>query len=72
MGRVETVPRRAGLRRPPCPRRQPVDHVLRPPSEVALGVLPAMYAALNANLPSYLEAIAEEHGALDTRNEVMD
>ena len=48
------------------------DHVFRAPSEVALGILPAIYAALNASLPSYLEALTEEHGALDRRREVID
>ena len=48
------------------------DHVFRAPSEVALGILPAIYAALNAGLPSYLEALEEEHGALDRRREVID
>jgi Kef-type K+ transport system membrane component KefB len=48
------------------------DHVFRAPSEVALGILPAIYAALNASLPSYLEALEEEHGALDRRHEVID
>ena len=48
------------------------DHVFRTPSEVALGILPAIYAALNAGLPSYLEALEEEHGPLERRHEVMD
>jgi Kef-type K+ transport system membrane component KefB len=48
------------------------DHVFRPATEVALGVLPAVYAALNANLPSYLEAQEEAHGALEGRREVID
>jgi len=48
------------------------DHVFRAPTEVALGVLPAIYAALNAGLPSYLEALEEEHGALERRREVID
>lgn len=48
------------------------DHVFRAPTEIALGILPAIYAALNANLPSYLEALADEHGALEQRAEVLD
>jgi Kef-type K+ transport system membrane component KefB len=48
------------------------DHVFRISSEVALGILPAIYAALNAGLPSYLEALEEEHGAVDLRREVLD
>jgi Kef-type K+ transport system membrane component KefB len=48
------------------------NHVFRSPTEVALGILPAIYAALNATLPSYLEAIEEEHGALEQRKEVID
>jgi len=48
------------------------DHVFRAPTEVALGILPAVYAALNGNLPSYQEAQEEEHGRLDARAEVID
>ncbi len=48
------------------------DHVFRPQAEVALGVLPAIYAALNASLPSYLEALEVEHGTLAERREVID
>ncbi len=48
------------------------DHVFRAPAEVALGVLPAIYAALNASLPSYLEALEEEHGAIEARREIID
>ena len=33
---------------------------------------PAVYAALNANLPSYLEAQQEAHGSLEDRREVID
>ncbi len=48
------------------------NHVFRPPTEIALGVLPAIYAALNGELASYQEAAIEEHGALEARREVMD
>ncbi|HLL22947.1 MAG TPA: cation:proton antiporter [Kofleriaceae bacterium] len=48
------------------------NHVFRTATEVALGILPAVYAALNATLPSYLEAVEEEHGALEHRKEVID
>lgn len=48
------------------------DHVFRISSEVALGILPAIYAALNAGLPSYLEAVEQEHGPLSQRTEVID
>ncbi|HWM88159.1 MAG TPA: cation:proton antiporter [Kofleriaceae bacterium] len=48
------------------------DHVFRMPSEVAAGVLPAIYAALNMSLASYLEALVEEHGRLEERAEVLD
>jgi Kef-type K+ transport system membrane component KefB len=48
------------------------DHVYRVATEVALGILPAVYAALNATLPSYQQAQAEEHGALEQRAEVLD
>jgi Kef-type K+ transport system membrane component KefB len=53
-------------------RKAGADYVFRVPSEVALGILPAIYAALNASLPSYVEAIQDEHGALDQRHEVLD
>jgi voltage-gated potassium channel Kch len=48
------------------------DHVFRAPTEVALGVLPAIYAALNANLPRFVESLEEEHGRLEARAEVLD
>jgi Kef-type K+ transport system membrane component KefB len=48
------------------------DYVYRVPSEVALGVLPAVYAALNGQLPSFVEALEEEHGSLEARAEVID
>ncbi len=49
------------------------DHVFRISSEIAQGILPAIYAALNATLPSYLEALAEQHGGLpETAAEVID
>ncbi|MBA3463281.1 MAG: cation:proton antiporter [Deltaproteobacteria bacterium] len=49
------------------------DHVFRISSEIAQGILPAIYAALNATLPSYLEALAEQHGgAPEAATEVID
>jgi Kef-type K+ transport system membrane component KefB len=48
------------------------DHVFRPASEAALGLAPAIYAALDGALPSFVEAKAEEHGALGARVEVLD
>ncbi len=42
------------------------------PTEVALGVLPAIYAALNNQLPSYVETADEQHGALESRSHVID
>jgi Kef-type K+ transport system membrane component KefB len=48
------------------------DHVFRAPTEVALGVLPAIYAALNANLRQFQESLEEEHGRLEARAEVLD
>lgn len=47
------------------------DHVFRVSTEVALGILPAIYAALNANLESYHEGLYQEHGPLDAP-EVLD
>jgi len=46
------------------------DHVFRMSNEVAMQVLPAISAALNANLASYLEAIEEESHR--TRPEILD
>lgn len=48
------------------------DYVYRPSSEVARGVLPAVYAALNNTLPTFIEAFETEHGRHDERVEVMD
>ena len=48
------------------------DHVFRIHAEAANGVLPAISAALNASLPSYLEALEEEHGPQAHRREVID
>lgn len=48
------------------------DHVFRAPTEVALGILPAIYAALNAELPSFLDAQVEAHGRPEDRAEVID
>jgi Kef-type K+ transport system membrane component KefB len=48
------------------------DHVYRPASEVAMGLAPAIYAALDGNLHGYLEAANESHGALERRGEVID
>ena len=48
------------------------DHVFRTPTEVARGVLPAIYAALNATLPSFLEALEEERGRGAGGREVID
>jgi Kef-type K+ transport system membrane component KefB len=56
----------------PVLRAAGADHVIRTATEVALGVLPAIYAALNATLPSYLELLAEEHGRPEERSEVLD
>ena len=38
------------------------DHVFRVSTEAALGVLPAIYAALNANLESFHEGRVDERG----------
>jgi Kef-type K+ transport system membrane component KefB len=56
----------------PALRAAGADYVFRMPTEVALGILPAIYAALNANLPSFIEAMEDEHGVLERRNEVID
>jgi Kef-type K+ transport system membrane component KefB len=48
------------------------DHVFRMPAEVAHGVLPAIAAALNASLPSFLEALVEERGRPEGGAEVLD
>jgi voltage-gated potassium channel Kch len=47
------------------------DHVFRVSTEAALGVLPAIYAALNANLESFHEGRVEERGPLGAP-EVLD
>jgi Kef-type K+ transport system membrane component KefB len=47
------------------------DHVFRAATEVALGILPAIYAALNANLSSYHAGLYGQHGPLESP-EVLD
>lgn len=56
----------------PALRAAGADHVFRPPSEVALGVLPAINAALDGQLASFIEAQLEVHGPLDAKDEVID
>jgi Kef-type K+ transport system membrane component KefB len=56
----------------PALRAAGADHVFRVASEVAIGVLPAIYAALNATLPSFLASLEEQHGLLEARAEVID
>ncbi|MEZ4365114.1 MAG: cation:proton antiporter [Kofleriaceae bacterium] len=48
------------------------DHVFRGPTEVALGILPAVRASLAGELASYLAARHAEHGRLEERPEVLD
>jgi Kef-type K+ transport system membrane component KefB len=48
------------------------DHVFRAATEVAVGVLPAIHAALEGGLPSFLEDREAERGRLDDRVEVID
>jgi Kef-type K+ transport system membrane component KefB/voltage-gated potassium channel Kch len=48
------------------------DHVFHAATEVALGVLPAVFAALDGRLASFIEAREEEHGRLDVRSHVID
>lgn len=47
------------------------DHVFRAANETAQGLLPAISAALNANLESFHEGLGEKHGLLDAP-EVLD
>ena len=48
------------------------SHVFRPSTEIALGVLPAVYAALEGALPEYATAQDQAHGRVDQRAEVID
>jgi voltage-gated potassium channel Kch len=48
------------------------DHVFHAATEVALGVLPAVFASLDGRLASFIEAREEEHGRLDVRFHVID
>jgi Kef-type K+ transport system membrane component KefB len=48
------------------------DLVFRAATEVAVGLLPAIGAALNASMPSFLQALDEERGPIDKRSEVLD
>lgn len=48
------------------------NHVFRPATEVALGILPAIYAALEGALPSFIESHDQAHGRIAERAEVLD
>jgi Trk K+ transport system NAD-binding subunit len=48
------------------------DHVFRPPSEVAQGLVPAIGAALDGTLESFVMGQSEEHGRLVPGAEVID
>lgn len=48
------------------------DHVFHAATEVALGVLPAVFAALDGKLASFIDAREEEHGSLDARAQAID
>jgi Kef-type K+ transport system membrane component KefB len=48
------------------------DHVIVVPTEATGGLLAAVYAALNGNLPSYLEAHERQHGDMCERREILD
>jgi Kef-type K+ transport system membrane component KefB len=48
------------------------DHVFHVATEVALGVMPAVFAALDGKLDAFVEARTEEHGSLDVRSHVID
>jgi Kef-type K+ transport system membrane component KefB len=45
----------------PALRAAGADHVFRPPNEVAVGLLPAIFAALDGNLESFLESHGPPH-----------
>ena len=48
------------------------DHVFRPPTEAALGLVPAIGAALDGTLPSFVVGQGEAHGRLVPGAEVID
>jgi voltage-gated potassium channel Kch len=48
------------------------DHVFHAATEVALGVVPAVFAALDGRLPSFIDARIDEHGSLEPRVHVID
>jgi hypothetical protein len=41
------------------------------PTEAAQGLLAAIYAALNGNLPSFIETHEQRHGRLAERREIL-
>jgi voltage-gated potassium channel Kch len=48
------------------------DHAYRPPAEAAFGLLPAVFAALDGELPAYVDNHRQLHGARDRHPEVID
>lgn len=47
------------------------DHAFVIPAEAAQGLLAAIYAALNGNLPSFIESYEQQHGRLVERTEIL-
>ena len=47
------------------------DHVFVVQAEAAQSLLSAIYAALNGNLPSFIEAHEQQHGRLVERTEIL-
>ena len=48
------------------------DHVFRPPTETALGILPAVFAALDGSMDSFVVAQEESLGRMVVGSEVID
>jgi Kef-type K+ transport system membrane component KefB len=48
------------------------DHAFRPPAEAAFGLMPAVFAALDGDLPAFVENHRQLHGARDRHPEVID
>ncbi len=48
------------------------DHAFRAPSEVAIGLVPALFAALDGNMAAYVESHIQQHGARAGHPEVID
>ena len=71
-GPAALAPRRARASDLPALRAAGADHAFRPPAEIAIGLVPAIFAALDGDLRAFVESYQQQHGARDGHAEVID